>query len=212
MLVIVGMVIVIGTLLSTDLELPANAIERGEVDSILPILAANTTPAAIVVWVEVIIWTLLAIYGIDLYRILPDDSSGLLFAPVAFIGGSALFIVELLLLLGISQGLAPAYAGATGAEQTVIEGTALALLQFRNRLLLVAGVLYALAVISFGREMLRSSAFPNWMGYLGFAVGVSGVIGGFFPLFAPLFAVRSLGLGLLFIWVLIAGIILLRRR
>jgi hypothetical protein len=79
-------------------------------------------------------------------------------------------------------------------------------------MLLIAGVLLSLAVITFGREMLRSSEFPDWMGYWGYAAGVAGVIGGFFPLFAPLLVVRTLGGSLSVFWVLIAGIILLRGR
>lgn len=144
-------VVLLGVIQSSGLELPAQAIERGAVDTILPHLAANTTAAAAVVWGEVVLWMVVVIFGIDLYRILADGQSGLVFAPVAMVGGAGLIIIELLLLLGITEGLAPAYAGATGAEQTAIEATALALLRFRNRLILVAGVLFALAAIIFGR-------------------------------------------------------------
>lgn len=205
-------VFLLGLIQTSELELPARAIERGAVDVILPNLAANATVLAVVVWTEVIYWVLMAIFGIDLYRILADGRSSLLFAPVAMIGAAGLFIIELLLLLGISQGLAPAYAGASGAEQSVIGGTALALLRLRNRLLLVAGVLWALAAITFGREMLRSAAFPGWLGYWGIGAGVIGVIGGFFPLFVPLYIVRALGGFLIILWLLIAGVLLLRNR
>lgn len=49
-------------------------------------------------------------------------------------------------------------------------------------------------------------------GYLGYVAGVAGLIGGLFPLFAPLFVVRSLGGVLSVLWVLIAGIMLLKSR
>ncbi len=208
----VSTAIVLGLLLSSGLELPALDIERGAVDIILPKMAGNRTALAMVVWSEVIFDVLIVIFGIDLYRILADGRSDLLFAPVAMFGGAGLLIIELLLLLGISQGLAPAYAGATGAEQSAIAGAALALLLFRNRLLLVAGVLWSLAAIIFGQGMLHSSEFPGWMGYWGIALGAIGVIAGFFPLFAPLFFARALGGVLLVLWILIAGIILLRSR
>lgn len=210
-LAFVAALIAVGAIQTSGLELPGQAIERGAVDTILPNLAANSTAAAIVVWAEVIAWVTIVIFGIDLYRILADGRSGLLFAPVAMIGGSALFVVELLLLIGVSQGLAPVYTGATGAEQSAIEGSALALLLVRNRLLLVARVLYAFAVISFGREMLRSAEFPGWLGYWGYVAGVVGAIGALFPLFVPLYAVGSFGLGLVLFWTVITGVILLRR-
>jgi len=165
-----------------------------------------------VAWVVVIQAVLVSIFGIDLYRILADGRSGLLFAPVSLIGGAGLFIIEILMMLGISQGLAPAYAGISGAEQSAIEATAQALLLFRSRMLLVAGVLWSLAAFIFGREILRTTEFPDWLGYWGYAVGVVGVIGGFFPLFIPLLVVRSLSQLLFVLWVLIAGIILLRNR
>lgn len=210
MLVFVTAVGVFGLIQTSGLELPAQAIERGAVETILPHLAANTTVAASVVWGEVILWVLLAIFGIDLYRILADGGSGLLFAPVAMIGATGLIVIELLVLLGVSQELAPAYVDATGAQQIAMEGTALALLRFRNRMILVAGVLFALAAIIFGREMRRSADFPGWLGYVGYIAGVVGVIGGLFPLYVPLLAVRSLGLFLFALWTVIAGVILLR--
>ena len=208
----VAAVVALGAIQSSGLELPAQHIERGAVDIILSNLAANSTAAAIVVWAEVIAWASIVIYGVDLYRILADGRSGLLFAPMAMIGGSGLFIIELLLLLGVSQGLAPVYADATGTDQSAIEGSALALLLLRNRLLLVARVLYASAVTIFGREILRSSAFPDWMGYWGYVAGAAGAIGALFPVFVQLYVVGSLGLGLILFWTLIGGIILLRRR
>lgn len=189
-----------------------STIGRGLVDTTLPILAANPTVIAIVFWLVVIFDVLIAIFGIDLYRILADGRSGLLFAPVALTGGAGLFILETLLLLAIGQGLAPVYAGATGAEQSAIEATARSLLRFRNHLLVVGGALIALAVINFGREMLRSSEFPGWLGYWGYAAGVVGIFGVFFPLFAPLIVVRSIGIFFQVLWVLIAGIILIRGR
>lgn len=210
--VFVGVVIIFGVLQFTGLELPAQAIERGAVDEILPNLAANTTAAAYVVWGEVILWIVLTVFGIDLYRLLSDGRSALLFAPLAMMAGAVLIIIELLLLLGISQGLAPAYTGATGGTQTAIAATALALFRFRNRMILVSGVLFAIAAIIFGREMYLSPEFPNSMGYFGYVAGAVGVIGGFFPLFVPLFQVRSLGLFLFVLWTLLTGIILLRRR
>ena len=203
-------IIVGGVVLSKGIDI--QVIERAAVDAILPIMAANPSAIAAVIWGVVITSVLTAIFGIDLYRILSDGRSGLLFAPVAIIGGAVLFIIEVLLLLGVSQGLAPVYAGATGAEHSAIEATARALLLFRTRMLLVAGVLWSLAVISFGREMLRSPEFPGWLGYWGYAAGVAGVIGGFFPLFAPLLVVRTLGQFLGILWILLAGIILLRSR
>lgn len=206
-------VIVLGLLMSTGVELPALAIERGAVEEILPSMTATKrTALAMVVWVEVIFDVLIVVFGIDLYRILANGQSGLVFAPVAMLAGSGLLIIELLLLLGISQGLAPAYAGATGAEESAIAGAALALLLFRNRLLVVAGVLWSLAAIIFGQAMLFSAEFPGWLGYWGIALGVVGVIAGFFPVYAPLFFVRALGGVLLVLWILIAGIILLRSR
>lgn len=85
------------------------------------------------------------------------------------------------------------YATAIGVEQSAIGEMALALLGLRNRLLVVAGVLVSLAVISFGREPLRSSECPDWTGIWGYAAGITDVIRRTFPLFAPLFIVRSLG-------------------
>lgn len=211
-LVFVAVLIFLGFILTSDLELPGQAIERGAVDTILPNLAANTTEVALLVWGEVFLWSLIAIFGIDLYRILPDRRSGLFFAPLAILAATTLIIIELLLLLGISHGLAPAYAGTTGAEQTAIEGTALTLLRFRNRMILLAGVLFALAAIIYGREMRRSTEFPGWLGYVGYAAGAVGLIGGLFPLYVPLLVVRSLGLFLFTLWAVLAGIILLRSR
>lgn len=199
-----------GLVLTSGIDI--QAIERGSADIILPILAANPTVMAVVAWEVVIVSILVAIFSIDLYRILVDGQSGLLFAPIAFIGGAVLFITEVLLLLGISQGIAPKYAGTTGAEQSAIEGTAQALLLFRSRMLLVGGVLWSLGTISFGRGFLRSSEFPSWVGYWGYATGVAGVIGGFFPLFTPLLSVRALGQFLFILWILFAGSTLLRRR
>ena len=199
-----------GYALSRGIDLVA--AERGAVDVLLPIMSAQGTVVATVIWAQVFSWVLRVIFGIDLYRLLAGGRSGLLFAPVAVIGGSGLFVIELFLLLGISQGLAPAYAGATGAEHSAIEATARALLHFRGRMLLVAGVLWALAVIGFCREMLRSSEFSDWVAYWGYAAGVLGIIGGFFPLFDPLLVVGTLGQSLIVLWILIAGIILLRRR
>jgi hypothetical protein len=210
--ILVFAVAVISTALVLSSGIDLQEIERGAVDVILPIMTANPTVLAIVAWEVVLVSVLIAIFGIDLYQILADGRSGLLFAPVALIGGAGLFIVEVLMLLGISQGLAPAYAGATAAEQSAIEGTTQALLLFRSRMLLVAGVLWSLAAITFGREMLRSAEFPGWLGYWGYAAGVVGVIGGFFPLYVSLLVVRSLGQFLFILWVLIAGIILLRNR
>lgn len=209
-LMFVVSVIATGLLLISGIDL--QAVERGSVDIILPILAANPSVVAFVAWEVVITSSLVAIFGIDLYRILVDGQSGLLFAPVALICGAVLFITEVLLLLGISQGLAPIYAGTTGAEQAAIEGTAQALLLFRSRMLLVAGVLWSLGIISFGRGMLRSSEFPGWLGYFGYVAGFAGVIGGFFPLFTPLLSVRSLGQFLFILWMLFTGITLLRSR
>jgi len=203
-------IIAAGLLRSNGVDL--QEIERGSVDIIFPIMAANTAVIAIVAWVVVIHSVLIALFGIDLYRILDDGRSGLLFAPVALVGGTGLFIVEVLMLLGISQGLAPVYAGATGAEQTAIEATTQALLLFRSRMLLVAGVLWSLAAIRFGRGMVSSTEFPGWMGYSGYIAGLLGVIGGFFPLFSPLLVFRSLGQFLFVLWVLIAGIMLIRSR
>jgi hypothetical protein len=209
-LVFLVSVIATGLILSSGIDL--QEIERGDVDIILPILSANPTVLAMVAWVVVIQGVLVSVFGIDLSRIFADGRSGLVFAPVALIGGAGLFIVEVLMVLGISQGLAPVYAGATGAEHSAIEATARALLLLRTRMLLVAGILWSLAVISFGREMLRSSEFSDWVGYWGYAAGVLGVIGGFFPLFDPLLVVGTLGQILSAIWVLIAGIMLLRSR
>lgn len=203
-------IIAVGFLGISGIDL--QAIERGSVDIILPILAANPFVIAFVAWEVVITSILVAIFGIDLYRILPDGQSAQLFAPVAIIGGAVLFITEVLLLLGISQGIAPIYASATGAEQSAIEGTSQALLLFRSRMLLVGGVLWSLATISFARGMLHSSEFSGWIGYWGYATGIVGIIGGFFPLFTPLLLVRSLGQFLFILWILFAGIALLRSR
>lgn len=198
--------------LSSGIGLQPFPIERGALQNFLPIMAAHPTVLTILFWMAAVWNILIAIFGIDLYRILVDDRSGLLFAPVALIGGAGLFIIELLLMIGIIQGLAPAYVGATGAEQAAIEAVALALLLFRNRMLLIAAVLWYLAAIIFGREMLRSTEFPDWMGYGGYAIGVVGVIGGFFPVFLPLLIVLGLVQVVFFLWILSAGIILLRNR
>lgn len=207
-----AVLLVFGVLQVSEVELPAQAIERGAMDTILPNLAANGTAVAYVVWGEVILWVLLCIFGVDLYRVLADGRSALVFAPLAIIGGTALIIIELLLLLGISHGLAPAYVGAGGADQATIAAAALTLLRFRNRMIVVAGILFAFAAIIFGREMVDSAVFPDWLGYLGYTAGAVGFIGGLFPLFVPLFLVRSLGLFLFALWVVIGGITLLRGR
>jgi len=198
--------------LSSGIGLQPFPIEQDALHNFLPIMAANPTVLTILFWMAAIWNVLIAIFGIDLYRILDDGRSGLIFAPVAIIGGAGLFIIELLLMIGIIQGLAPAYVSATGAEQAAVEGAALTLLLFRNRMLLVAAVLWYLAAIIFGREMLRSAEFPDWMGYGGYAIGVVGVIGGFFPVFLPLIIVLGLVQVVFFLWILIAGFLLLKNR
>lgn len=60
--------------------------------------------------------------------------------------------------------------------------------------------------------MGRSADVPGWLGYVGYTAGIVGIIGGLFPVFVPLLVVRSLGLFLFAIWVVIARVILLRNR
>lgn len=79
-------------------------------------------------------------------------------------------------------------------------------------MILVAGVLFELVAIIFGREMARSADFPGWLGYLGYTAGVVGLIGGLFPLYVTLLTVRSLGLFLFALWTVLTGAILLRRH
>lgn len=208
-LAFVTMVIALGLALTGGLD--EQALERGAVDLILSNMDANPTLLVVSMWGFVLLNVLIPIFGVDLYRILEDGRSGLLFAPIALIGAGGLFILESLLMIGITQGLAPAYAGATGAERAAIEATSLALFQFRNNTALLAGLFLAVAAFGFSRELLRSTDFPGWIGYWGYLVGVLGLIGAFYPLFQPLSFIRVLEQLLFILWVLIIGIVLLRR-
>lgn len=209
-LAVVVVVIALGLAMSGGFD--EQEVERGAVDLILSNMEANSTILVISMWGFVILNILISVFGIELYRILANGRSGLLFALVALIGGSGLFVIESLLTIGIIQGLAPAYAGATGTEQTVIHATTLALFQFRNNTALLAGALIAVAAIIYGREMLRSAEFPSWLGYGGYVIGVLGFIGAFYPVFRPLSFGRLLAQLLFMLWMLIAGIVLLRSR
>lgn len=185
-------------------------VEEGAVDPVLSNMADNPTIIVLAMWGFLIMNILMVFFSIELYRVLDNKPSELIFAPVSLIGGSALFIIETLMTIGITQGLASAYTDATGAEQKMIGDTALTLLQFRNHTALLAGVLIAVSAVLFGRGMMRSTEFPRWMGYWGFIIGVFGVIGAFYPLLDPLSFVRLLDQLLFGLWVLVSGIILLR--
>lgn len=60
--------------------------------------------------------------------------------------------------------------------------------------------------------MLRSAECPGWLGYWGYAGGVIAILGAFFPLYTPLYGVRAFGGVIIILWILIAGITLLRSR
>lgn len=209
-LAFIAMVIALGLAITGGFD--EQAVERGAVDLILSNMEANATVLVISMWGFVVLNILISVFGIELYRLLANGRSGLLFAPVALLGASGLFIMESLLTIGVIQGLAPVYATATGPEQTVIQATTLALLEFRNHTALLAGVLIAIAAIIYGREMLLSVDLPDWLGYGGLVVGVFGIIGAFYPLFAPLSFVRVLEQLLALLWILLTGIHLLRIR
>lgn len=207
-LFLVFSIVAIGMTASTGLT--EQALEMGDVQNVLTIIAGHLGTVVAAMWLFNIANICMAVFGIGLAALLEEAHPWIRFASLLVVLSVAGFLLETTMTIGFAQGLAPAYASASGTEKAAIGASALALIYFRDATALLSGVLVAVTGLMFGLAVLRVQAWPRWIGWLVLISGVLGLLGGFYPFVAALSFVRAISHLLFAFWAMVVGIKLLR--
>jgi hypothetical protein len=201
-------IVAIGVTASTGLT--EQALEMGDVENVLTIIAGHLGTVIAAMWLFNLANICMAIFGVGLAALLDEAHPWIRFASLLVVLSAAGLLLETTMTIGFAQGLAPAYASASGTEKAALSASALALIYFRDATALLAGVMVAVAGLLFGLAVLRVQGWPRWMGGLVLISGVLGLLGGFYPFVAALSFVRAISYLLYAFWTMVVGIKLLR--
>jgi len=192
------------------------AVLDGNADQVLPSLL-STGAAGRAVWAIYgflpLIWIPAAVGAFEALR---DVREGSMRVALMFAVVSALcMMLGLLRWPSIHWTLAQTYATATETERMAIGATFAGLNSFFGNYIgeflgeLAFSVFFLLSALAM---LVRGAHFPRWVGYVGVATAVAGMIGMFrnvTPLVDPIAAVNNY---LLPLWMIIFGVALLRYR
>lgn len=155
-------IIAIGLTASTGLT--EQALEMGDVENVLTLIAGNLGTVVAAMWLFNLANVCMAVFSSGLAALLDEEHSWVRFASLLVVLSTAGFLLETTMTIGFAQGLAPAFASASGPEKVALSAGALALIYFRDATALLAGLLVAVAGLLFGLAMLRVQNWPRWMG------------------------------------------------
>ncbi len=173
----------------------------------------NRTGVVTETWLKIVGVVLSMGFALGLYQALRWAGPLLWIALVAAITTSLLIIAQLLIVLGLAQELAPAYAEASVVIRPTLEVMATTLLQIGVLAEFMADHLVGpLRTALFGLAIILTSVLPRWLGWLGLLLALIRWMGLLEPV-SDVFRVFSfigfIGLGLLLVAMAVA---LLRLR
>ena len=177
-------------------------------DEVLITLDEDRDLALTAGWLFVLAPFPLAVAGLGLFKMTHRAGSWMWIAPMALVGGALLALIRNVLLVAMTDELAPAYVAAAPDERSELAAVGDTLLSYGYVIGDVVGGVLAggVGVGLFSLAVLVTGVAPRWVGWLGVAAAVGG---GFLTPLAPASAVIEAlnGLGALafFIWMIVMG-------
>ncbi len=164
-------------------------------------------------WLKIVGVVLSMAFALGLYQALRQAGPLLLIAVVAAITTSLLIIAQLLIVLGVAQELAPAYAEASVAIRPTLEVMVTTLLQIGVLAEFMADHLIGpVRTALFGLAIILTSVLPRWLGWVGLVLAFVRWLGLLEPV-SDVFRVFSIigfiGGG---VWILAIAVAMLRLR
>lgn len=149
---------------------------------------------------------------VALYDVLKPAGPILVFAPVLAVVGLTLVTISHLIPIAMAYRLAPGYADASPATQSSLAVTSDTLAALSLVLNYVGDVLgWGVVVPLYAWAILKTSALPRWIGWLGLVVAVfAGWLGLFSPASSVIDGVTTIGFFAFFVFMLSIGVALLR--
>lgn len=182
-------------------------------EQVLQNVAAAPQTALVAGWWSVLLNILGILIWLALYFALREsEPTYALLGLVFFLGHSVPVALSDFRLPGMTVRLAQIYATGGPAEKAAALVVMQSVSEWMNTAYYVAGgIMVGVAILLFGLAMLNSRWFPRWLGWLGVVGGGLSLIGGLFLPFLQAVAILLLvGAVLVFAWILISGIYLLR--
>jgi len=147
-----------------------------------------------------------------LYDVLKPAGPILIFAPILAVVGLTLVTISHLIPIAMAYELAPGYADAAPPTQTSLAVTSDTLAVLSLVLNYVGDVLgWGVVVPLYAWAILKTSALPRWIGWLGFVVAFfAGWLGLLSPASSVIDGVTTIGFFAFFVFMLSIGVALLR--